>query len=75
MVFGIGVLDLISKKIATETFQKTNQSWQKPHRTETQSLILQGLSNQSCSMTDSSVSQIHQTLYSVFSKTNLSIAY
>ena len=34
MVFGGGV-DLLYKTVkqnATETFQKTNQSWQKPHR-------------------------------------------
>ena len=61
MVFGAGVLDLNSKKNAAEMFEKNDQSSQKPHRNETQSLILQGLPNQSHSMTDSSASQIHQT--------------
>ena len=62
MDFGVRVLDLNCKIITPETFQKTNQSSQKPHRKETQNLILQGLSTQSRLMTDSSASQTHQTL-------------
>ena len=37
---GLGILDLNSKKHATEKFQQSNQSSQKPYRKENQSLIL-----------------------------------
>ena len=40
---GLGVLDLNCKKHATEKFQQSNQSSQKPYRKENQSLILQDL--------------------------------